>query len=419
MKITTKRRVVVTGLGAVTNVGHDLPTTWQALLEGRSGIDTITAFEQDDQWSVRIAGEVRGWDPGRTLEPREVKRMDRFCALGMCAAEEAALDCGLDFSRGDPYRHGVVIGSGIGGIHTIEVGHSKLLKTGPKKMSPFIVPKLMINACAGNVSIRHNLRGVNSATCTACATGGHAIGAAFRLIQLGEADVVFAGGAEAAVTPLCIGSFAAMRALSTRNDEPTKASRPFDRDRDGFVLAEGAAVLILEEIEHAKGRGARIYAEIVGFGCSGDGYHIAAPEPTGVGARRAMAEAISDGEINTDEIDYINAHGTSTPLGDAAEINAVQALFGDHARKLAMSSTKSVTGHALGAAGGIESLATVLALHHAVLPPTINLDTPDEGFDLDLVANEAQDRPIRCALNNSFGFGGHNVCLLFRAYDGD
>ena len=419
MKSTTKRRVVVTGLGAVTNVGHDVPTTWQAMLEGRSGVSTITAFEQDDQWSVRIAGEVRGWDPGRILDPRDVKRMDRFCSLGMCAAEEAALDCGLDFSKGDPYRHGVVIGSGVGGIQTIEIGHAKLLKTGPKRMSPFIVPKLMVNACAGNVSIRHNLRGVNSATCTACATGGHAIGAAFRLIQLGEADVIFAGGAEAAVTPLCIGSFAAMKALSTRNDDPTKASRPFDRDRDGFVLAEGAAVLILEEIEHAKARGAKIYAEIVGFGCSGDGYHIAAPEPDGVGAHRAMAEAITDGEISLDEVGYINAHGTSTPLGDSAELKAVKTLFGDHTRKLAMSSTKSMTGHALGAAGGIESMATVLALHHAILPPTINLDTPDEGFDLDLVANRAQERPIRYALNNSFGFGGHNVCLLFKAYNGD
>jgi 3-oxoacyl-[acyl-carrier-protein] synthase II len=337
----------------------------------------------------------------------------------MYAAEEAARDCGLDFQSGDPYRQGVVIGSGIGGIRTIEVGHTKLLKTGPRKMSPFIVPKLMVNACAGNVSIRHKLCGANSATSTACATGAHAIGTAYYLIQKGEADVMFAGGTEAAVTPLCVGSFAAMKALSTRNDEPAKASRPFDRDRDGFVLAEGAAILILESLDHAKARGATIYAELLGFGSSGDSYHIAAPEPEGIGARHAMEAALADGDVALDRIDYINAHGTSTPLGDAAEVKAVQTLFGDHARALAMSSTKSMTGHALGAAGGIESLAAVLSVRHGIVPPTINLEEPDEGFDLNLVPNEAQERRVRYALNNSFGFGGHNVTLLFGAYDGD
>ena len=419
MKSTTKRRVAVTGLGAVTNVGIDAPTTWKSLVEGRSGVSTLTAFEQDDQWSVRIAGEVRGWDPTGAIDAHLLKRMDRFCALGMCAADEAARDCGFDFQSSDPYHQGVVIGSGVGGIHTIEVGHAKLLKAGPRKMSPFIVPKLMVNACAGNVSIRHKLRGPNSVTSTACATGAHAIGTAFYLIQRGDADVMFAGGTEAAVTPLCVGSFAAMKALSTRNDEPAKASRPFDRDRDGFVLAEGAAILILESLDHAKARGATIYAELLGFGSSGDGYHIAAPDPQGIGARHAMEAALADGDVALDRIDYINAHGTSTLLGDAAEVKAVEALFGDHARALAMSSTKSMTGHALGAAGGIESLAVVLSIRDGIVPPTINLEKPDEGFDLNLVPNEAQERRVRYAMNNSFGFGGHNVTLLFGAYDGD
>lgn len=413
MSIQGKRRVVVTGLGAVTNVGTDVPSMWDSLTHGRSGISTITCFEQDDQWTVRIAGEVRDWDPGKILEHNELKRMDRFCVLGMCAAEEAAKDCGLDFSTGDPYRRGVVIGSGIGGILTIEEGHAKLIKTGPRKISPFTVPRLMVNACAGNVSIRHNLRGANSSTATACATGGHALGHAFQFIQGGQAEVVLAGGTEAAISPLCIGSFAAMKALSTRNDEPTRASRPFDKDRDGFVLSEGGAIVVLEELEHAKKRGAKIYAEMLGFGTSGDAHHIAAPNPNGMGACSAMKSAITDAGVNLDQIDYINAHGTSTPLGDAAEVQAVTSLFGSHAKNVAMSSTKSMTGHTLGAAGGIESVATILAVHHNLLPPTINLDHPDEGFTLNFVANTAQQRKMRYALNNSFGFGGHNVSLCF------
>lgn len=419
MTTRQNRRVVVTGLGAVTNVGHDVPTMWKSLIAGRSGVDTIRCFEQDDQWNVRIAGEVREWDPGKVLEHSEVKRTDRFCALGMCAAEEAAIDSGIDFKSGDPYRRGVVIGSGIGGILTIEEGHAKLLKYGPRKISPFTVPKLMVNACAGNVSIRHNLRGVNSSVATACATGAHAVGHAFHFIQRGDSDVMFAGGSEAAISPLCIGSFAAMKALSTRNDQPTRASRPFDKDRDGFVLAEGAAVLILEELELAKKRGARIYAEIVGFGSSCDASHIAAPDAEGTGARWAMQSAMNDAGINLDQVDYINAHGTSTPLGDAAEVMAVKLLFGTHAKSLAMSSTKSMTGHTLGAAGGIESVATVMAVHDNLLPPTINLEHPDEGFDLNFVANTAQQRTMRYALNNSFGFGGHNVSLCIAKYRGD
>jgi 3-oxoacyl-[acyl-carrier-protein] synthase II len=413
------RRVVVTGLGAITDVGKDVPTLWRSLVEGRSGIDRISAFEQDDQWTVTIAGEVRDFDPSAVIDQREAKRMDRFCLLGLCAAVEAATDSGMDFTRGDPYRRGVAIGSGIGGILTIEVGHEKLLRTSPKKISPFIVPKLMVNACAGNVSIRYNLRGANSATATACATGAHALGTAFLLIQRGDAELMFAGGTEAAITPLCIGSFAAMKALSTHNDEPQKASRPFDRDRDGFVLAEGAGVVVLEELEHAKSRGAEIYAEVLGFGSSGDAAHIAAPDPEGLGARAAMDFALRDAGINLDQVDYINAHGTATPLGDDAEVLAVKNLFGDHAYQLAISSTKSMTGHALGAAGGIESLITIMAVKEDTLPPTINLDNPDNGCDLNFVAHEAQQRTVNCALNNSFGFGGHNVTLVFGKYRGD
>jgi 3-oxoacyl-[acyl-carrier-protein] synthase II len=418
MASTPKRRVVVTGLGAVTDVGADVPTMWRNLIEGRSGIDVITAFEQDDQWTVLIAGEANDFEPAQRIDPREVKRMDRFCAMGVFAADEAVADSGLDFNTGDPYRRGVVIGSGVGGIHTVEMGLRLLLKSGPRRISPFTVPKLMVNAVAGNVSIKHDLRGVNSATATACATGAHAIGNAWHLIQRNDADVVVAGGAEAAITPLCIGAFAAMKALSIRNDEPQRASRPFDRDRDGFVLAEGAAVIVLEELEHARRRGARIYAEMLGFGSSADAHHIAAPEPTGHGAVRAMQEAINEAGLNLDEIDYINAHGTSTPLGDTAEVYAVKNLFGDHAHKLVLGSTKSMTGHALGAAGGIESVITVLAVHHGVIPPTINLDEPDDGFDLDFAVGSAQERPVRTALNNSFGFGGHNVSLAFTRCEG-
>ena len=416
MRTITLRRVVVTGLGSVTDLGVDVASTWEGMITGRSGVAPIESFEQDEEWSTRFGGEIKDFDCSNVIEHREAKRMDRASLLGLVAAEEAARDCGFDFNSGDPYRHGVAIGSGIGGIITIEVGYRKLLKTGPKKISPFVVPKLMVNACAGNVSIRHNLRGANTATATACATGGHALGAAFQTIQRGDADIMFAGGTEAAVSALCVGSFSAMKALSTRNDDPQRASRPFDRDRDGFVLAEGAAVLILEELEHAKARGARIYAEVCGFASSGDASHIAAPDEEGSGATKAMEFALADAQLNGEQIGYINAHGTSTPLGDAAEVRAVNTLFGDHAMNLAMSSTKSMTGHALGAAGGIESIATVLAIHDNVLPPTINLDNPDEGFNLNFVPNEAQEKSVDYAINNSFGFGGHNVSIVFGRY---
>ncbi|MHC4809697.1 MAG: beta-ketoacyl-ACP synthase II [Planctomycetota bacterium] len=414
----SRRRVVVTGLGVITGVGHDVSTTWSSLVAGRSGVGPITYFDWDDEWSTTIAGEVRDWDPEALLGKRESRKMDRFCLLAMHAADEAARDCGIDFTSGDPTRRGVVIGSGVGGIETIENATRRLMAGGPRKMNPFTVPRLMVNAAAGNVSIRYDLRGANSAVATACATGGHAIGTAAQLIERGDADVMFAGGSEAAVTPICISSFSAMKALSKRNDEPEKASRPFDRDRDGFVLAEGAGIVVLESLEHAVARGAMIYAEVCGYGTSGDAQHIAAPDEHGDGARAAMSTAIADAGISLEDIGYINAHGTSTPLGDAAEVAAVKGLFGDHARHLAMSSTKSMTGHTLGAAGGIESIAVIKAVQEGVLPPTINLDSPDDGFDLDFVANEAQERRVRYGLNNSFGFGGHNVSVVFGRFEG-
>ena len=419
MRTITLRRVVITGLGAITDLGKDAATTWDGMVSGRSGVGPITAFEQNDEWTVRFAGEISDLDTSHCVDHREAKRMDRACLLGLVAAEEAAIDSGIDFTTGDHGRRGVAIGSGIGGIITIEQGYEKLLRTGPRKINPFTVPKLMVNACAGNVSIRHKLQGANIATATACATGGHSIGAAFQMIQRGDADVMLAGGTEAAVSSLCIGAFSTMKALSTRNDAPQEASRPFDRDRDGFVLAEGAAVVVLEDLEHAKARGANILAEMVGYASSGDAHHIAAPDETGLGARNAMTWALRDAELAPEQIGYINAHGTSTPLGDAAEVNAVKAVFGDHANTLAMSSTKSMTGHALGAAGGIESIAVVRALQTGILPPTINLDAPDDDFQLDFVANEAKERSLDYAINNSFGFGGHNVSLIFGRYQGD
>ncbi len=419
MSTISKRRVVVTGLGAMTGIGTSVPSFFDALTAGRSGIRRVTCFEQGDEWTTTIAGEVLDFDPTGVIDHRDLKKVDRNCALGLVAAHEAITDCGFDFSTGDPYRRGVVIGSGVGGIQTIEQGDQKLRDGGPRRVSPFTVPKLMVNALAGNASIQYDLRGVNNAPATACATGAHAIGTALRHIQFGDAEVVLAGGAEAPVSPICMASFQSMKALSTRNDEPDRASRPFDRDRDGFVLSEGAAVLVLEELEHAKQRGAHIHAEILGCGWTGDAQHIAAPDPEGTGARKAMEFAIRDSGLNLEDIEYINAHGTSTPLGDEAEVQAVKGLFGDHAANLAMCSTKSMTGHTLGAAGGIESVAVVQCLERGVLVPTINLDNPDEGFDLDFVANEARERPIRYALNNSFGFGGHNVSVCFGRYDGD
>lgn len=416
MTVPFQRRVVITGLGAISNLGTDVESTWNGLREGRSGISSITAFEQDERWNTTIAGEVQNWDPSEKLDRGEIKKTDRVAQLGIWAAVEAMEDSGLDWEQCDPYRNGVVIGSGVGGIQTIEASSLLLADRGPKRLSPFTVPKLMVNACAGNVSIRFNLRGVNSAPATACATGGHALAEAYMFIATNQADFILAGGTEGAVSPVCLSSFMAMKALSTRNESPTEASRPFDRDRDGFVLSEGAAVLAVEELEHAKARGANILAELVGFGITGDAGHIAAPDGQGTGAKAAMTAALRHAGAEIEDVDYINAHGTSTPLGDQAEVSAVKTLFGDHAYSLAMSSTKSCTGHTLGAAGGIESIAVVKAIQDGVMPPTINLENPDDGFDLNFVANTAQERTIKLALNNSFGFGGHNVSLAFAAF---
>jgi 3-oxoacyl-[acyl-carrier-protein] synthase II len=416
LTVPFQRRVVITGLGAISNLGTDVESTWDGLREGRSGIRSITAFEQDERWNTTIAGEVQNWDPSEKLDRGEIKKTDRVAQLGIWAAVEAMENSGLDWEQCDPYRNGVVIGSGVGGIQTIEASSLLLADRGPKRLSPFTVPKLMVNACAGNVSIRFNLRGVNSAPATACATGGHALAEAYMFIATNQADFILAGGTEGAVSPVCLSSFMAMKALSTRNESPTEASRPFDRDRDGFVLSEGAAVLAVEELEHAKARGANILAELVGFGITGDAGHIAAPDGQGTGAKAAMTAALRHAGAEIEDVDYINAHGTSTPLGDQAEVSAVKTLFGDHAYSLAMSSTKSCTGHTLGAAGGVESIAVVKAIQDGVMPPTINLENPDDGFDLNFVANTAQERTIKLALNNSFGFGGHNVSLAFAAF---
>ncbi|MEY3142340.1 MAG: 3-oxoacyl-[acyl-carrier-protein] synthase 2 [Planctomycetota bacterium] len=415
MRTVTLRRVVVTGIGAVSNLGPSAAATWAAMKEGRSGISPLRSFPQNEDWTVRFAGEIHDFDPSHVVDGREQKRIDRVALFAMVAADEAVRDSGLDLKNAsDPYRNGTIIGSGIGGVLTMEEGHTKLLQTGPRRVSPFVVPRLMVNAAPGNVSIQFNLRGPSTAVASACASSGHAMGIAMQAIQRGDCDVMVAGGAEAAITPLTLSAFASMKALSTRNDEPGRASRPFDKDRDGFVLAEGSAIVVLEELEHAKRRGARIYAELAGYGATGDAFHIAAPDEQGSGAFKAMEVALKDAGVDRSEVGYINAHGTSTPLGDKAEVGAVKRLFGDHAYKLAMSSTKSMTGHALGAAGGIETIPTIMAIHEGVLAPTINLENPDEGFDLNFVANSAQQKKVDVALNNTFGFGGHNVSLVFR-----
>jgi len=419
----TLERVVVTGIGAVTNLAHNATDTWAAMREGKSGITPITGsyFDNwpDDQWDVKIAGEVANWDPSLHMNGREAKRLDRFCQFAIAAANEAVAQSGIDFAtHPNLARCGIIIGSGIGGIQTIEEAVKILWDKGPGRLSPFTVPRLMANAASGDISIRLGLKGPSDSHTTACASSGHSIGDAFKLMQRGEADVMLAGGSEAAISPLCVGAFTNMRALSTRNHEPTKASRPFDRERDGFVLSEGAAVLVLETLSHAKARGAEILCEILGYGASSDAGHITAPDPHGGGAMRAMKLAIVDARLNPSDIDYLNAHGTSTPLGDAAEVAAAVALFGDHARKskggkLLMSSTKSMIGHCLGASGGVESVAVIGTLREGVVTPTINCENPDDTFDMDFVAGESRQVPVRYALNNTFGFGGHNVSLLF------
>lgn len=411
-------------MGAVTNVGLDAPSTWDAFINGRSGISRISGEEfaaWPGKWSVLIAGQIHNFDPTKRMDVREARRLDRVAQIGVPAAMEAVERSGIDLSKCDPERCGVVVGSGVGGIQTIEDGVHVLRDKGPDRLSPFTVPKLMVNSTAGNISIRYGLQGPSGAHATACASSGHAIGDAMCIIQRGEADVMIAGGSEAAISPICLAAFMTMKALSTHNDEPEKASRPFDKDRDGFVLAEGAAAFVLESEAHAKARGAEILCELVSYAASSDGTHITAPDAEGRGAARSMRWALERAGLNPEQVDYINAHGTSTPLGDAAEVAAVKAVFGDHAirsrgGKLLMSSSKSMTGHCLGASGGVEMIACIGAIRHGAAPPTINLDEPDEGFDMDFVAKEARDRRINYAMNNTFGFGGHNVTLVVGRY---
>jgi len=410
-----ERRVVITGLGALTPLGNSTEEFWSGLKQGKSGIGPISKFDATD-FPTRIAGEVRNFDPLKYVDKKDARRYDPYLKYAMACAVMAVEDSGLDTARVDGARFGVLIGSGIGGISSLLDAHRMLIEKGPDRVSPFFIPMLIINMASGLVSMRFGAKGPNSAVVTACATGNHALGDAFRLIQRGDADVMIAGGAEAIVVPLTIAGFCSMKAMSTRNDEPQKASRPFDAGRDGFVCGEGGGVLVLESLEHALRRDARIYGEIVGYGMTGDAHHMTAPDPEGDGAARAMAGALQDGGLAPTDIGYINAHGTSTPYNDKFETIAIKRVFGDHARKLAVSSTKSMTGHLLGAAGGIEAIATVLALYHGLLPPTINYETPDPDCDLDYIPNQARKQDVETALSNAFGFGGTNATLAFRKY---
>ena len=411
------RRVVLTGVGLVSPLAIGTEPTWQALLAGCSGAGPITQFDAS-QHSTRFACEVKGFDPLDWVEKKDVKKMDRFVQIAVAASDLAVKDAALAIGPDNSDRIGVYIGSGIGGFATIEREHEALLKGGPRKISPFFIPSAIVNIAAGWVSIRSGARGPNSATCTACTSSAHAVGDSYRILQRGEADVMLAGGSEAAITPLGVGGFCAMRALSTRNDEPERASRPFDKDRDGFVMGEGAGVLVLEELEHARRRGAKLYCEIVGYGMSGDAYHITAPCEDGDGAVRVMRNTLRDAGIAPSDVDYINVHGTSTPRGDVVETLAIKAVFAEHARKLAISSTKSMTGHLLGAAGGVEAGIAALALRDQVVPPTINHENPDPECDLDCVPNRARKMGLRYVLSSSFGFGGTNGALLFRRFEG-
>jgi 3-oxoacyl-[acyl-carrier-protein] synthase II len=406
------RRVVVTGLGAVTSLSHKIEDLWQRILRGESGIRLLRLFDTE-KFQVKFGGEVVDWAPGEEYaSAKDIRRIDRFTQFALVAGKDAVRQSGLDFSKEDTFNCGVIVGSGIGGLHEIEEQLERLLHKGPDRVSAFLVPKMMVNAASGHLSITFGLRGPNTAVATACASAANAMGDAFRAIQHGDADVMITGGAEAAITPMSIAGFQNMKALSQRNDAPEKASRPFDKDRDGFVLSEGAGILVFEELEHAKKRGAKILAEVLGYGASADGGHITQPDENGTGAAKAMERALADAKINPTEIGYINAHGTSTSLGDAAETRAIKRIFGDHAKKVSISSTKSQIGHLLGASGGVELIFTVLALRDSMIPPTINLDAPDEACDLDYTPKQARERRISAGMSNSFGFGGHNASLI-------
>ncbi len=413
----SKRRVVVTGLGAITPVGHTVSQTWSALMSGQSGIARISHFDPEG-FSCQIAGEVKDFDPSIAVTPKDQRKMDRFIQMGMVAGVEAIEDAGLESAiEANAERIGVYIGAGIGGVGTIESTTKLFNEKGPRRVSPFYIPMAIINMISGNISIRYGMKGPNLSMVTACSTGTHAIGEASRLIEYGDADVMVAGGAEASITPTAIAGFSRAQALTSRNDNPTEASCPWDTRRDGFVMGEGAGILVLEELEHAKARGAQIYAELAGFGMSGDAHHMTSPLTSGEGAARCMTNAMRNGEVSIDEVDYLNAHGTSTPQGDVAETKAVKLALGDHAAATAVSSIKSMVGHLLGAAGGVEAVSTVLSLHHQAIPPTINLDNPDPDCDLDYVPNEGRETSIRVALTNSFGFGGTNGTLAFRRFE--
>lgn len=411
-----KKRVVITGLGAITPIGNTAESFWQALVAGTSGIGRITRFDAAD-YDAKIAGEVKGFDPTAFIDKKEARRMDRFTQFAIAASRMALSDSGLDLEKEDRSRIGAFVGSGIGGMDTLHDQYKTLFEKGPNRISPFFIPMMIANMAAGQVSIAFGLQGPSSCVVTACATGTNCIGDAMKVIQRGDADVMVAGGTEAAISPAGMAGFCAMKALSTRNDEPEKASRPFEKDRDGFVMGEGSGIVILESLEHALARGARIYAELAGYGTNADAYHVTAPAPEGVQAAKCMELAIKDAGLTTTDVDYINAHGTSTPLNDKNETLGIKALFGDHATKLAVSSIKSMTGHLLGAAGGIECVATALTVVNDMMPPTINYDTPDPELELDYVPNQARAKTVRVALSNSFGFGGHNATLLVKKFE--
>lgn len=415
MKNFEQRRVVVTGIGLVTPLGVGIEKNWEHVVAGRSGIGPITRFPDVEFFATRIAGEVPDFHGENFIEPKEMKKMDLFIQYAVAAGEMAVQDGGFKIAPDEAPRVGVIIGVGLGGLRTIEQYHQAYLDGGPRKISPFFIPKVISNLAPGHIAIRHGAKGINWTPTSACASGNHAIGEGFHMVRLGLQDAIIAGGAEAAITPLSVGGFSAMKALSIRNEEPERASRPFDKDRDGFIMAEGAGVMILEEREKALRRGAKIYAEVIGYGANGDAYHITAPSPDGEGAARCMALALEDAAIQPEEIDYINAHGTSTGYNDINETLAIKTVFGEHSYKIPVSSTKSMTGHLLGAAGAVEGVYSVLALQHGVIPPTINYEMPDPQCDLDYVPNQARKADLKVVLSNSFGFGGTNACVIFRS----
>jgi 3-oxoacyl-[acyl-carrier-protein] synthase II len=415
---STERRVVITGLGVVTPLGHQLDVFWDNLISGQCGIDRISSFDPS-ALDTQIAGEVKNFDPAPAFpSPKEVRRTDRYSQCGVYAGWQALKDSGLDLEKENCDEIGVIIGSGIGGLETTAEQHTVLMERGPSRLSPFMIPMLISNMASGLFSMFYNLRGPNFATCSACATANHAIGEAWRAIKMGDATVMFAGGAEAAITPIGIGGFCAMRAMSTRNDDPKHASRPFDKERDGFVMGEGAGVVVLEELEHAKMRRAKIYCEVVGYGNTADAYHLTAPSPDGEGAARCMKMALKTGGLKIEDVSYINAHGTSTPQGDTCETQAIKTVFGEHAKKIAVSSTKGATGHMLGAAGAVEMSVCALAIKHGIAPPTINYQVPDPECDLDYVPNTAREMKVNAIINNSFGFGGHNASIAAKKFVG-